>query len=171
MVAVIQQYTRRFYRALELSRLRSLASRFGLGLTTAAVVLAIIVFTPTPDRKDSSGLTANPDGAPQVRPVLMRDVTLEAGVIFSHLQGDERLTGLNETLGPGVCAFDFDNDGWTDLFLVNGTGQSRYYGTQHWWHLPKGHALYRNTHDGRFEDVSEKAGFTAQSWGMGCTVG
>lgn len=170
-VAVIQQYMRRIYRAVELPRLRSLVSRFSLGLTTATVVLVAIVLTPTPGRRDAGNSSSTHDGAPQLRTVLMRDVTLEAGVIFSHLQGDEHLTGLNETLGPGACAFDYDNDGWTDLFLVNGTGQSRYYGSQHWWHLPKGHALYRNTRDGRFADVSENAGFAAQSWGMGCTVG
>jgi HEAT repeat protein len=162
---------RRIYRAMELPRLRSLVSRFGLGLTTAAVVLVVIVLTPTPDHEAAGDSVSTRDNAPPVRTVLMRDVTLESGVIFSHLQGDEHLTGLNETLGPGACAFDFDNDGWTDLFLVNGTGQSRYYGSQHWWHLPKGHALYRNTHDGRFADVSENAGFAAQSWGMGCAVG
>jgi HEAT repeat protein len=170
-VAVIQQYMRRIYRAVELPRLRSTLSHFGIGLTTAGIVLGAIVATPTPERDSPADPSSKNTVIASVRPVLMRDVTLESGVIFSHLQGDEHLTGLNETLGPGACAFDFDNDGWTDLFLVNGTGQSRYYGSQHWWHLPKGHALYRNTHDGRFEDVSDKAGFTAQSWGMGCTVG
>lgn len=170
-VAVIQQYTRRIYRAVELPRLRELLSRYRFGLTTAALILVVIAFIPTPDRRAPDNPASIPGITTPVRPVLMRDVTLEAGVIFSHLQGDEHLTGLNETLGPGVCAFDFDNDGWTDLFLVNGTGQSRYYGSQHWWHLPKGHALYRNTHDGRFTDVSESAGFGAQTWGMGCTVG
>jgi hypothetical protein len=126
---VIQQYMRRIYRAMELPRLRSLVSRFGLGLTTAAVVLVVIVLTPTPDHEAVGDSVSTRDNAPPVRTVLMRDVTLESGVIFSHLQGDEHLTGLNETLGPGACAFDFDNDGWTDLFLVNGTGQSRYYGS------------------------------------------
>jgi HEAT repeat protein len=132
----------------------------------------VILLIPTPERVPADDVSSTARGAgAATRPVLMRDVTLEAGVIFGHLQGDEHLTGLNETLGPGACAFDFDNDGWTDLFLVNGTGQSRYYGSQHWWHLPKGHALYRNTRDGRFEDVSAAAGFVAQTWGMGCTVG
>jgi HEAT repeat protein len=170
---LIQQYVRKISGVLEHPRIRPLLIRYGLGLTTVGAVVLAITLTPTA-RRSADDLTNQPlANAPtaQVRDVLFRDVTLEAGVIFSHLQGDEHLTGLNETLGAGACALDFDNDGWTDLFLVNGTGQSKYYGSQHWWHLPKGHALYRNTRDGHFADVSADAGFVAQSWGMGCTVG
>ena len=170
---MIQQYARKFYRALEHSRIRPFVARFAVGLAAVGAVLLAITITPTPQRSAADATNQSHASAftPPVRDVSLRDVTLEAGVIFSHLQGDEHLTGLNETLGAGACAFDFDNDGWTDLFLVNGTGQSKYYGSQHWWHLPKGHALYRNTHDGKFTDVSADAGFAAQSWGMGCSVG
>ncbi len=99
------------------------------------------------------------------------DRTLAAGITFSHLQGDMQLTGLNEVMGSGVCAFDYDNDGWVDLFLVNGTGQTRYYGARHWWHQPKGHILYRNLGNGRFVDITDNAGLSIQTWGMGCVSG
>ncbi len=100
---------------------------------------------------------------------LFEDHTLKAGITFSHLQGDEKLTGLNETLGPGACALDYDGDGWMDLFLVNGSGQTRFYGKTYWWQRVKGHALYRNEANGSFTDVSNAAGFQGTSWGMGCT--
>lgn len=97
------------------------------------------------------------------------DETLQRGLAFSHLQGEEALTGVHETLGSGACAFDYDNDGWTDLFLVNGSGLTRYYGKQHWWSLHRGHALFRNE-GGRFRDVTEETGLNAVDWGMGCAT-
>ncbi len=73
-----------------------------------------------------------------------------------------------ETTGTGVAIFDYDNDGWPDIFFVNGTtledmkaGKSG----------PTNH-LYRNNHDGTFTDVTEKAGLVdATGWGQGVCVG
>jgi hypothetical protein len=73
-----------------------------------------------------------------------------------------------ETTGTGVAIFDYDNDGWPDLFFVNGTtledmkaGKSG----------PTNH-LYHNNHDGTFTDVTEKAGLAdATGWGQGVCVG
>ena len=73
---------------------------------------------------------------------------------------------LPETMGPGVAFFDFDNDGWMDIFLVN-SGRADFY-------EPKGplrNALYRNNHDGTFTDVTERSGVAGgQSFGMGCAI-
>ena len=60
------------------------------------------------------------------------DLTLQSGLFFTHTQGDHHLSSINESLGSGVCVFDYDNDGWQDLFLVNGSGQTRFYGKMHW---------------------------------------
>ncbi|KPK48318.1 MAG: hypothetical protein AMS22_15640, partial [Thiotrichales bacterium SG8_50] len=133
-------------------------------------ILLIIIFTP--DTPYSGRTTEKIEVAPAatVAPTF-RDRTLAAGLVFSHLQGDEKLTGLNEVIGPGACVLDYDNDGWMDLYLVNGSGQTRFYGSQYWWHLPSGHRLYRNTGSGRFVDVTKKAGLERKSWGMGCAAG
>src|SRR5579859_5111395 len=71
-----------------------------------------------------------------------------------------------ETTGTGVAIFDYDNDGWPDIFIVNGkklvgfpTGKG-----------PTNH-LYRNNHDGTFTDVTEKAGLARSGWGQGVCVG
>lgn len=69
-----------------------------------------------------------------------------------------------ETTGTGVAIFDYDNDGWPDIFFVNGTtldsrGKAA---TNH---------LYRNNHDGTFTDVTAKTGLTATGWGQGVCVG
>src|SRR5215469_6106933 len=71
-----------------------------------------------------------------------------------------------ETTGTGVAIFDYDNDGWPDIFVVNGTMLEG---------LPQGapptNHLYHNNHDGTFTDVTAPAGLTATGWGQGVCVG
>jgi hypothetical protein len=71
-----------------------------------------------------------------------------------------------ETTGTGVAIFDYDNDGWPDIFLVNGTTLEGF---------PPGKAptnhLYHNNHDGTFTDVTAQAGLAASGWGQGVCVG
>jgi len=73
---------------------------------------------------------------------------------------------LPETEPPGVAIFDYDNDGWMDLFMVN-SGTAVFFRPR----TPLRHALYRNNHDGTFTDVTQQAGITADLFGMGIAVG
>ena len=66
-------------------------------------------------------------------------------------------------MGCGVALFDYDNDGWLDIFLVNGT-------TTDGSRQPKSF-LFRNNRDGTFTDVTSKAGLTHSGWGQACCVG
>ncbi|MDQ2773967.1 MAG: CRTAC1 family protein, partial [Acidobacteriota bacterium] len=71
-----------------------------------------------------------------------------------------------ETLGPGCAFLDFDNDGWMDIYLVNS-------GPSDFWKPSKSirNALYKNNRDGTFIDVTEKAGVSGGTFGMGVAVG
>jgi enediyne biosynthesis protein E4 len=71
-----------------------------------------------------------------------------------------------ETTGTGVAIFDYDNDGWPDIFVVNGTTLDPLPGTK-----PPTNHLYHNNHDGTFTDVTEKAGLAHTGWGQGVCVG
>jgi hypothetical protein len=71
-----------------------------------------------------------------------------------------------ETTGTGVAIFDYDNDGWPDIFLANGTRLERPADGA----APTSH-LYHNNHDGTFTDVTAKAGLAATGWGQGVCVG
>ena len=71
-----------------------------------------------------------------------------------------------ETTGTGVAIFDYDNDGWPDIFVVNGTTLDALPGKKQ----PSNH-LYHNNHDGTFTDVTEKAGLAHSGWGQGVCVG
>ena len=106
-------------------------------------------------------------GAPASSPgVTFRDVTRQAGIHFVHNNAAFGKKYLPETLGPGVAFIDYDNDGWPDIFLVNGMswpghGNSRT--------TPK---LYHNNHNGTFTDVTHKAGLDREEiFGMGVAVG
>lgn len=73
---------------------------------------------------------------------------------------------LPETMGPGVAFFDYDNDGWVDMFLVN-SGPADFYQPKA---QPK-NALYRNNRDGTFTDVTDTAGVAGgREFGMGCAA-
>jgi hypothetical protein len=97
--------------------------------------------------------------------VTFRDVTQQSGIRFVHNNGAFGKKFLPETLGPGVAFIDYDNDGWPDIFLVNGIdwpGHTQKHTT------PK---LYHNNRDGTFTDVTHKAGLDVEIYGMGVAVG
>jgi len=102
---------------------------------------------------------------PEISTVQLRDVTQQAGLRFVHNNGAFGKKFLPETMGPGVAFIDYDNDGWPDIFLVNGMdwpGHAKKHTT------PK---LYHNNHDGTFTDVTHKAGLDVEMFGMGVAVG
>jgi enediyne biosynthesis protein E4 len=97
--------------------------------------------------------------------VTFRDVTQQSGIHFVHNNGAFGKKFLPETLGPGVAFIDYDNDGWPDIFLVNGMdwpGHTQKHTT------PR---LYHNNHDGTFTDVTHRAGLDVEMYGMGAAVG
>lgn len=98
-----------------------------------------------------------------------RDATLEYGLTLTHREGDERVTGLDDVIGSGVCVLDYDGDGWMDLFVVNGSGDARYYGKPHWWQHAPGNGLFRNIGGRTFADVTNATGIAKEAnAGMGC---
>ena len=90
----------------------------------------------------------------------------QTGVTWVHNNALSDHRYLPETEPPGVAIFDFDNDGWMDLFFVN-TGTAVFFHPQ----TPPRHALYRNNHNGTFTDVTQDAGITADLFGMGAVAG
>ena len=93
------------------------------------------------------------------------DVAREAGLGSARNTSGSALNKqtLLEEMGAGVALFDYDNDGWLDIFLVNGA--TLVAGRQ-----PAGY-LFHNNRDGTFRDVTQRAGLTRTGWGQGCCVG
>ncbi len=95
------------------------------------------------------------------------EIAERAGFTVPTIYGGQKTNQyLLETTGCGAAAFDYDNDGWLDLFVVNGTTLEGF---------PKGKEptshLYRNRRDGTFEDVTAKAGLALIGWGQGACAG
>ena len=103
--------------------------------------------------------------APETSSIQFHDVTQQAGIRFVHNNGAFGKKYLPETMGPGVAFIDYDNDGWPDIFLVNGMDWPGH-GQKH--STPK---LYHNNHDGTFTDVTHQAGLDSEIFGMGVAVG
>jgi len=99
-------------------------------------------------------------------PVVFTEVTRQAGINWVHDNALSPDRFLPETVGAGCVFFDYDNDGWMDIYLVN-SGTSDFFRPA----KPLKNALYRNNHDGTFADVTEKAGVAGGTFGMGAAAG
>jgi hypothetical protein len=94
------------------------------------------------------------------------DIAPSAGIQFKHLNGSPEKNYIFEAKGGGVCLLDYDNDGWLDIYFVNGsTLEDIQRGVNH------SNALYRSNRDGTYSDVTQQAGVPGGGWGMGCAVG
>ncbi len=134
------------------------------------------VFSPQSRARPAAGalaaflilLAASAAESPKAPPITnFVDTAEKAGLTMTQVfGGKDTKRYIIETTGTGVAIFDYDNDGWPDIFLVNGTTLEGFpAGT-----APTNH-LYRNQHDGTFTDVTAKAGLTANGWGQGVCVG
>lgn len=101
-------------------------------------------------------------------PVVFMDVTEKAGLAkWRHKMGTPKKLYILEPDGSGVALLDYDNDGWLDIYLVNGSTYDALSGKA----TPPHAALFHNNHDGTFTDVAAKAGVTNDRWGFGVVVG
>jgi hypothetical protein len=109
-------------------------------------------------------VVASTSGNQPIR-VSFTDITAKAGITFKHVVSDEKRY-LVESMSGGVALFDYDNDGYLDIYFVNCLTVDIY---------RKGgktkSALYHNNGDGTFTDVTDKSGLGDVGWGMGVAVG
>ena len=99
--------------------------------------------------------------------VHFEDIAEQAGLNALNVYGgDTHKEFIIETTGNGAVIFDYDNDGWPDVFLPNGSTVEGFPKGK----SPTGH-LYHNNHDGTFTDVTSRAGLDRSGWGQGGCVG
>ncbi len=100
-------------------------------------------------------------------PIIFEDVTKAAGLSrWKHTMGAADKGLIIDTNGSGVGLLDYDNDGWLDIYLVNGSTFNALDGKEE----PPHAALFHNNHDGTFTDVAAKAGVTNDRWGFGVAI-
>ena len=120
-----------------------------------AIVFALLLTAGLPARQQ----TASSE-------VVYRDIAAAAGLGVTHVNGASRDKFFAEIMGSGGLFFDFDEDGWIDIFLVDGGSIAD----------PKvaagaRHRLFRNRGNGTFEDVSAQSGIRHREYGMGACAG
>ena len=100
--------------------------------------------------------------APATAPTQFVDIASAAGVVFTHTNGASADRHLPEIMSGGGLFIDYDNDGWLDVFLVDGGSL-----TDPAVAAKARHRLYRNRGNGAFEDVSARSGIAHRGYGMG----
>jgi enediyne biosynthesis protein E4 len=107
-------------------------------------------------------LTHVSSASQQTAPIIFSDATRQAGINFKHENGASPQKYLPETMSAGALIFDYDNDGWPDIFLVNGGSFVDRAAA-----AAARHRLYHNNRDGTFKDASASSGVVASGFGMG----
>jgi enediyne biosynthesis protein E4 len=134
-----------------------------MGRCAGAACLSPLVAAAGGLRGAAHGSTGRDDASP----VVFTDVTRAAGLLHArNVSGSpDDKQFLLEEMGCGVAFFDYDNDGWLDIFLVNASADplSRDRGAASY--------LFHNNRDGTFTDVTARAGLTRTGWGQGCCIG
>ena len=117
--------------------------------------------------KDSQHRPITAGGFVDNAPVVFEDVTESSGLMkFRNRTGGSEKATILETPGSGVALLDYDNDGWLDIYLVNGSTFAALAGKE-----PAPRAmLFHNNHDGTFTDVTDKAGVANERWGFGVAI-
>ena len=117
---------------------------------------------------DSEKRPITAGGFVAVGPIVYQDITKQAGLSgWKHQMGTPQKDYIIEELGSGVALLDYDNDGWLDIYLVNGSTYDAMSGKT----TPPHAALFHNNHDGTFTNVTDKAGVANDRWGFGVAVG
>jgi enediyne biosynthesis protein E4 len=120
----------------------------------------------TAHRRSPGPATSSSGKHEQPRAISFTDVTRASGIDFHLTCGGPEKRYIMESMCGGIAVFDYDNDGWMDILLVNGSTLEDLRAGK--CHFSK---LYRNNHDGTFTDVSARAGLTHCGWGFGVAVG
>jgi len=117
--------------------------------------------------KDAQSRPITAGGFVNGAPMVFADITKQAGLDkFHHRSGTPEKKTIIDAPGSGVALIDYDNDGWLDIYLLNGSTVEAEMGRE----PAPGAMLFHNNHDGTFTDVTAKAGVANQRWGFGVAV-
>ena len=122
---------------------------------------------PHPAIKDSKSRPITAGGFVDNAPIVFLDITKQSGLDkFHHRSGTPEKSTILDAPGSGVALLDYDNDGWLDIYLLNGSTVAAMKGKE----PPPRAMLFHNNHDGTFSDVTAQAGVSNDRWGFGVAV-
>jgi len=137
-----------------------------VGSTAVWVSLAVTMLPQTQrNGQTNSALSAQNTTAPA--PIRFEEIAAKSGLHFVTATDSTKKKNQPQTMVAGVALFDYDNDGYLDVYLVGGASiPSLIKDSPVYWNR-----LFRNNHDGTFTDVTEKAGLSGAGYGSGVAVG
>lgn len=122
------------------------------------------------DKSSSKPKNQSVNAPPAANNDFFQEVGQQIGLDFTHSIGTDDMTNIVESVGGGAAFFDYDQDGYIDIYTCNGTWIDGFSKSEKPRKLTENH-LYRNLQDGTFEDVTKKAGVGGPSYSMGVTAG
>ncbi|MBL8840617.1 MAG: CRTAC1 family protein [Planctomycetes bacterium] len=148
------------------------AASLPVAVARAAVPSPFVQEAPASAPASGAAAAAAPAENPFVLPdwpaIAFSEVAAASGIDCVNLSGAIEKPRLIDTLGSGMCWFDYDGDGWLDLFIPNGSTLEAVLGKAKNEVSDK---LYRNKGDGTFEDVTAKAGLGDDRWSISAAAG
>ena len=144
--------------------------RYYIPLLYVGVLLGILSSCSS-DHSQSSDNAVESSALPEPGADYFLDVTPYAGIHFKHTIGDHHLSNLVESVGGGAAFVDFDQDGYLDLYVVNGAHVKGLSEEGEGLGYQPVNQLFRNKGDGTFTEVTKKAKVGDTGYGMGVTVG
>ena len=133
-------------------------------------LITVLVGCNLNNKSSSKSHTQSVYTSPVVNDDYFQEIGQEIGLDFVHSIGADHLNNIVESVGGGAAFLDYDQDGYMDIYTCSGTWVKGFSKNEEPEILPKNH-LYRNKHDGTFEDVTERAGVGGPWYSMGVTVG
>lgn len=149
----------------------SCSNVIGYGYVSSIYIFVLILSGCQSDSKTSSELLKQ--SAAILAPAnddYYQEIGSSIGLNSIHSIGAEHLTNIVESSGGGAAFLDYDQDGYIDLYICSGTWIEGFSRDDKPDRLPENH-LYRNLHNGTFEDVTDRAGANDQAYSMGATIG
>ena len=135
------------------------------------IYVFLFIFLLTVSSCQSNKTQKNPPASiPVANDDYFQEIGKEIGIDFVHTIGDKELSNIVESSGAGAAFIDYDQDGFIDLYVCNGTWLKSLSSEAKPDKMPGNH-LYHNRGDGTYEDVTKKAGVGGPWYSMGVTVG
>ena len=133
------------------------------GFLTVGLALFVIVLSVRPQ----SSLAAKSQATSDLGPIRFEEIAQKAGLHYITANGNTENKNQPQTMVAGVALFDYDGDGYLDVYLIGGAAiPSLEKETPAYWNR-----LFHNNHDGTFTDVTEKAGLAGAGYGSGVAIG
>jgi hypothetical protein len=132
--------------------------------------LFIILLTISSCQSNSSSKKQSVASVPASNDEYFQEIGKEIGIDFIHSIGDKELTNIVESSGAGAAFLDYDQDGFIDLYVCNGTWVKGLNSGEK-PEVITGNHIYHNRGDGTYEDLTKKAGVGGPWYSMGVTVG